>query len=180
MRLKSSFHNWFIHTISPTWIRGLQVGVENLWHLHSLKGSSTDTESFCKSPVLSPVRSVLHTTERDSALCCLLGAPAPALLRAQFTTCCLVCHVQHHQGQDEEWPFQLHLFFLFSAYFIWVLWLLFLAPVSVSFTIPCFPARINQFVSMDVKCTITTKQKFDFTQHKCTFSTPLSPLASSC
>jgi len=32
---------------------------------------------------------------------------------------------------------------------------------------------------MEVKCTSMTEQKHDFTREKCTFSTPLSPLAPS-
>lgn len=78
LRLKSSFHNWgFLYTISPTRIQGLQVAVENIWHLSSLKRSSTDTDSlFWKSQVLSDL---CYRPQKETLLCahCLLGAPAP-------------------------------------------------------------------------------------------------------
>lgn len=61
LRLKSSFHIWgFLYSISPTWIRGLQVVAENVWHLCSLKGSSTDNVLEESSAVTSQICSPEH------------------------------------------------------------------------------------------------------------------------
>lgn len=136
LRLKSSFHIWgFLYSISPTWIRGLQVVAENVWHLCSLKGSSTDNvleqSSAVTSQICSPEHRKRHCFVLSVCWVHLLSTCSSHTAPPQFTSCWFMYHVQHQQGQDEEWSFQLHLVFLFSAYFKWVLWLIFLAPASV-------------------------------------------------
>lgn len=126
--------------------------------------------------------------QTETLLCarCLLGAQhllQPCCKLSSLPAgLCIVSSITRDKMKNGPSNFPSFSFLVHASYgyYDYYFWLLFLATASVKFTIPRFPARINQFVAMEVKCTITTKKKFDFTQHKCTFPTPLSPLASSC